>query len=184
MEGGPGREQLRGKRGKGGTLYDPRRNITIKTYRIDHKCQAGAGGGFHGDGAGYLKGWGGRAFLHGGKGGFIRKRKFSVTYGTSDDGYDQGGANGGFGGGGASGLLPGGGGGFFGGNVKGAYLYDIGYKKAEGGSSYNKAMHATITPAVHKKHGRVFAKYIGDTPDDQTIDSRIPKTREQWYAES
>lgn len=176
-----------GEIGQGGTLYDPKRNITVKGVRFNHKCIAGAGGGFHEDGAGYRQGWGGRAFIHGGKGGIVEKRVFSVMHGTSSGtDYDKGGADGGFGGGGASGLLPGGGGGFFGGNVQGAYLYDEELKEAEGGSSYNVAQQPTITAGVHKKHGRVLVKFLGpeDLPfSSNHTDPRIPKTREEWYAD-
>ena len=188
MTGGPGMAEFIGDRGKGGSLYDPKKNITVKILRHDHQCIAGAGGGFHEDGAGYLKGWGGKAFLHGGMGGKIKKRQFSALHGTSDNGYDKGGADGGFGGGGASGFLPGGGGGFFGGNVRGAYLYDERRIQADGGSSYNVAMYPIITSAVHKKHGRVFVKFLGKKAlpfsGNYTEDPRIPKTREEWYENS
>lgn len=186
--GGPGRKEYIEKVGKGGHLFDPQRNITVIHVRDDHACMAGAGGGFHKNGAGYLPGWGGKAFEHGGNGGSIKRRTFNVMTGTSDSGYDKGGADGGFGGGGASGLLPGGGGGYTGGSVRGAYLYDKTYKVADGGTSYNRALYPTVTPGVHKKHGRVFIKFLG--PEilpfhaNQTTDPRIPRTREDWYKEA
>lgn len=186
--GGPGQKEYLTEIGKGGHLYDPQRNITIMKTSQNHACIAGAGGGFHRDGAGYLKGWGGKAFEHGGKGGFIRRRKFNLVTGDSDNGYDKGGANGGFGGGGASGLLPGGGGGYIGGSVRGAYLYDKTYKVAEGGTSLNRALYPTTTPGVHKKHGIVFVKFLGTKSllfhANQTTDPRIPKTKEDWYKEA
>ena len=182
--GGPGMTEYIGDRGKGGSLYDPKNNITVKILRHDHQCIAGAGGGFHEDGAGYLKGWGGKAFLHGGMGGKIRKRQSSALHGTSG----KSGADGGFGGGGASGLLPGGGGGFFGGDVRGAYMYKKWTINAGGGSSYNVAMYPIVTFGVHKKHGRVFAMFLGKEAlpfsGNYTEDPRVPKTREEWYKNS
>ena len=182
--GGPGMAEYIGDRGKGGRLYDPKNNITVKILRYGHQCIAGAGGGFHEDGAGYLKGWGGKAFLHGGMGGKIRKRQFSALHGMSD----KSGADGGFGGGGASSLLPGGGGGFFGGDVRGAYMYKKWAIHAVGGSSYNVAIYPIITSGVHKKHGRVFVMFLGKEAipfsGNYTEDLRVPKTFEKWYENS